>query len=156
MAVAVNLKLPAAMLALQAIDGFALHQMQMPVPPLLAADIGAEPLLFPTCELLDGLATALATAEIGLWLFRHHLDAVPAAKVFYGVFRPAQCLSDFLVTLALGSEVFDGLLFFVVSVKVVSKRLGHTNIQTTLDLYVHYLPSMDLEVSKIIGSEFVL
>lgn len=43
-----------------------------------------------------------------------------------------------------------------VNVKVVSKRLGHTSIQTTLDLYVHYLPSMDLEVSKIIGNEFIL
>lgn len=43
-----------------------------------------------------------------------------------------------------------------VNIKVVSKRLGHTNIQTTLDLYVHYLPIMDLEASKMIGNEFII
>ena len=43
-----------------------------------------------------------------------------------------------------------------VNVKVVSKRLGHSNIQTTLDIYVHWLPSMDEEASLIVGKNYVL
>ena len=41
MAVAVNLELPAAMPTLKVIDGFPLHEMEMAVPPLMAASIRA-------------------------------------------------------------------------------------------------------------------
>lgn len=43
-----------------------------------------------------------------------------------------------------------------INIKVVSKRLGHSNIQTTLDIYVHWLPSMDEEASLILGKNYVL
>lgn len=43
-----------------------------------------------------------------------------------------------------------------VNVKVVSKRLGHSNIQTTLNLYVHYIPSMDEEASRLCGAHFIV
>ena len=43
-----------------------------------------------------------------------------------------------------------------INVKVVCKRLGHSNIKITLDFYVHYLPSMDEEASKIVGKNYVL
>ena len=42
-----------------------------------------------------------------------------------------------------------------VNVKVVSKRLGHSNIQITLDTYVHFLPSMDEEASLLVGGDYV-
>lgn len=36
-----------------------------------------------------------------------------------------------------------------INVKVVSKRLGHSDIKITLDAYVHWLPSMDKEASLL-------
>lgn len=41
------------------------------------------------------------------------------------------------------------LLKHGINAKVVSRRLGHTNIVTTLNLYFNYLPSMDEEASTI-------
>lgn len=39
-----------------------------------------------------------------------------------------------------------------VNIKVVSERLGHSNIRTTLDLYAHCLPSMQEKAADTIGS----
>ncbi|MDT8900609.1 tyrosine-type recombinase/integrase [Anaeroselena agilis] len=39
-----------------------------------------------------------------------------------------------------------------VNVKVVSQRLGHANIKTTLDLYVHVLPEHDKQAADIMGA----
>lgn len=36
-----------------------------------------------------------------------------------------------------------------VSIKIVSKRLGHSSVVVTLDNYTHFIPSMDAEASKI-------
>lgn len=36
-----------------------------------------------------------------------------------------------------------------VNVKVVSRRLGHKDINTTLDLYFNFMPSMDEDASKV-------
>jgi len=36
-----------------------------------------------------------------------------------------------------------------VNIKVVSRRLGHTNVLTTLNLYFNYMPSMDEEASTM-------
>nr|WP_227521901.1 hypothetical protein [Bacillus solitudinis] len=38
------------------------------------------------------------------------------------------------------------------SAKVISERLGHSNIKTTLDIYSHVLPSMQEEVSNKIDA----
>jgi integrase len=35
-----------------------------------------------------------------------------------------------------------------VNVKVISERLGHSNIKVTLDTYSHVLPSMQEEVAR--------
>ena len=43
-----------------------------------------------------------------------------------------------------------------VNVKVVSKRLGHSSVQITLDAYVHWLPSMDREASLLVGKNYVI
>ncbi len=43
-----------------------------------------------------------------------------------------------------------------INVKVVSKRLGHSSINITLELYVHYLPSMDEEAGNIIDDSYVV
>lgn len=42
------------------------------------------------------------------------------------------------------------LLVHGVNPKVVSRRLGHTSVVTTLNLYFNYLPSMDEEASTIL------
>ncbi|PHE06012.1 hypothetical protein COF56_06355 [Bacillus wiedmannii] len=34
-----------------------------------------------------------------------------------------------------------------VNVKLISSRLGHASIKTTLDIYSHVLPSMDKSIS---------
>lgn len=39
-----------------------------------------------------------------------------------------------------------------VNIKVVSRRLGHKNINTTLDLYFNYMPSMDEQASKVLDT----
>lgn len=43
-----------------------------------------------------------------------------------------------------------------INVKVVSKRLGHSSVQITLDAYVHWLPSMDREASLLVGKNYVI
>lgn len=43
-----------------------------------------------------------------------------------------------------------------INVKVVSKRLGHSSVQITLDAYVHWLPSMDKEASLVVGKQYVI
>lgn len=43
-----------------------------------------------------------------------------------------------------------------VNVKVVSKRLGHSSVQITLDTYVHFLPSMDEEASLLVGGNYII
>lgn len=43
-----------------------------------------------------------------------------------------------------------------VDVKAVSKRLGHSNIQTTLNLYVHWIPEVDQKAARLMGSQFVV
>ena len=48
------------------------------------------------------------------------------------------------------------LLVSGISVKEVSKRLGHSSIKTTLDLYAHGVPEMDKKAANIIGSAFIL
>ena len=35
-----------------------------------------------------------------------------------------------------------------INVKVISERLGHSNIKVTLDTYSHVLPSMQEEVAR--------
>ena len=93
----------------QPIDGFALHKMQMAVPPLLATDIGAEPPLFPARNLLHRLAAAFATqANIrSLRLDCLRLCCIhPAAKRLHGVFGQSDELRDFLVSLTLPTKIF--------------------------------------------------
>lgn len=43
-----------------------------------------------------------------------------------------------------------------INIKVVSKRLGHSNINITLELYIHHLPSMDEEAGNIIDNSYVV
>lgn len=43
-----------------------------------------------------------------------------------------------------------------VNVKVVSQRLGHADITTTLNKYVHFMPSVDESASNIIGSNYIV
>lgn len=43
-----------------------------------------------------------------------------------------------------------------VNIKAVSQRLGHNNINTTLNLYVHYMPEVDDLASRIMGATYVL
>lgn len=40
-----------------------------------------------------------------------------------------------------------------VNVKVVSQRLGHSNIGITLNTYVHWLPNLDKEASLMLGKD---
>lgn len=42
------------------------------------------------------------------------------------------------------------------NVKIISKRLGHSNIQITLDTYVHWLPTMNEEASLVVGKNFII
>lgn len=39
-----------------------------------------------------------------------------------------------------------------VNIKVISKRLGHKDVTTTLNLYTHYEPEMEKEAVKIMGN----
>lgn len=48
------------------------------------------------------------------------------------------------------------LLLKGVNVKEVSKRLGHAKIQTTLDLYAHWIPEMDKSASNVIGNDMII
>lgn len=48
------------------------------------------------------------------------------------------------------------LLLKGVNVKEVSKRLGHSTIMTTLDLYAHWVPEMDSTAANTIGTKFIL
>lgn len=48
------------------------------------------------------------------------------------------------------------LLMQGVNVKEVSKRLGHSSITTTLDLYAHWVPEMDASAANTIGTKFIL
>lgn len=48
------------------------------------------------------------------------------------------------------------LLLKGINIKEVSKRLGHAKIQTTLDLYAHWLPEMDRSASEVIGVDMIL
>lgn len=48
------------------------------------------------------------------------------------------------------------LLLHDVNVKEVSKRLGHSSITTTLDLYAHWVPEMDASAANTIGTKFIL
>ena len=47
------------------------------------------------------------------------------------------------------------LLFKGINVKEVSKRLGHSNISTTLELYAHWIPEMDESAANAIGKDFI-
>lgn len=40
------------------------------------------------------------------------------------------------------------------NIKVVSERLGHTNVKITLEVYVHVLPSMQLRAAERLGEIF--
>lgn len=48
------------------------------------------------------------------------------------------------------------LLLKGINIKEVSKRLGHARIQTTLDLYAHWVPEMDRSASEVIGVDMIL
>lgn len=48
------------------------------------------------------------------------------------------------------------LLMHGVNVKEVSKRLGHSSITTTLDLYAHWVPEMDSSAANTIGTKFII
>lgn len=48
------------------------------------------------------------------------------------------------------------LLMSGINVKEVSKRLGHSSIKTTLDLYAHWVPEMDQKAANVVGSTFIL
>lgn len=48
------------------------------------------------------------------------------------------------------------LLFNGINVKEVSKRLGHSSINTTLELYAHWIPEMDESAANTIGKGFIL
>lgn len=48
------------------------------------------------------------------------------------------------------------LLLKGINVKEVSKRLGHAKIQTTLDLYAHWVPEMDESAANIIGNDMII
>jgi integrase len=39
-----------------------------------------------------------------------------------------------------------------VPIKVVSERLGHSNVAMTLDIYAHVLPAMDRQAAEVIGT----
>jgi hypothetical protein len=41
-----------------------------------------------------------------------------------------------------------------VNVKVVSERLGHSKIQSTLDTYQHVLPTMQEKAARVLGVLF--
>lgn len=42
-----------------------------------------------------------------------------------------------------------------VNVKIVSRRLGHSNVNITLGIYAHFLPEMDEEASLVMGSNLL-
>ena len=44
------------------------------------------------------------------------------------------------------------LLLHNVNPKIVSERLGHANIDTTLDTYSHILPTMQRQAADAIGA----
>lgn len=48
------------------------------------------------------------------------------------------------------------LLVSGINIKEVSKRLGHSSIKTTLDLYAHWVPEMDKKAANVVGSTFIL
>lgn len=48
------------------------------------------------------------------------------------------------------------LLLHGINVKEVSKRLGHSSIATTLDLYAHWVPEMDASAANTIGTKFII
>lgn len=48
------------------------------------------------------------------------------------------------------------LLLHNINVKEVSKRLGHSSITTTLDLYAHWVPEMDASAANTVGNKFIL
>ena len=43
-----------------------------------------------------------------------------------------------------------------VNVKEVSKRLGHSSITTTLDLYAHGVPEMNASATNTVGTKLIL
>lgn len=47
------------------------------------------------------------------------------------------------------------LLLNGINVKEVSKRLGHSSISTTLELYAHWIPEMDESAANAIGKGFI-
>ena len=47
------------------------------------------------------------------------------------------------------------LLLNGINVKEVSKRLGHSSISTTLELYAHWIPEMDESAANTIGKGFI-
>lgn len=48
------------------------------------------------------------------------------------------------------------LLLKGINVKEVSKRLGHASIQTTLDIYAHWLPEMDETAANTVDTSLIL
>lgn len=47
------------------------------------------------------------------------------------------------------------LLLKGINVKEVSKRLGHASIQTTLDIYAHWVPEMDETAANIVDTSLI-
>ena len=95
------------MMTRQPIDGFALHKMQMAVPPLLTASIRAEAPLFSSGDLLHLLAAAFTSGG----MLYGHSSLLPryrrsAAKRLHGVFGQSDELRDFLVSLTLPTKIF--------------------------------------------------
>lgn len=48
------------------------------------------------------------------------------------------------------------LLTAGVDVKSVSRRLGHSNVQTTLERYAHWLPEVDERARSIVGANLII
>lgn len=43
-----------------------------------------------------------------------------------------------------------------INIKAISKRLGHSDTTTTMNVYIHYIKSMDIEASDLIGSDYII
>ena len=43
-----------------------------------------------------------------------------------------------------------------VNIKVISKRLGHKDVTTTLNLYTHYEPEMEIQAIEIVGNTNII
>lgn len=78
-------------------------------------------------------------AETRIYKFFSKSNAVPKGFTFH-------CFRHYHATY---------LLLHGINVKEVSKRLGHSNINTTLELYAHWIPEMDKSAANAIGKNFI-